>query len=205
MRGSGASTIAVGSCSPSPPCPDRWPGSLLVGGVSRRTFDLLMSGVLAALAVWLVLGRRRPGQASGGRLERRRIVDRRGEVHAYDVPVARGVGLSAGVGFLSSFLGIGGGIVHVPVLVRALGFPVHVATATSHFTLAFVAGAGTVTHAAAGSFDASSLSRTGLLSAGVVVGAQAGAYVSVRIRGATIQWLLASSLCLLAARLAYAR
>ena len=43
------------------------------------------------------------------------------------------------MGFVSSFLGIGGGIIHVPLMVAALGFPVHVATATSDFVLANMA------------------------------------------------------------------
>jgi uncharacterized membrane protein YfcA len=40
--------------------------------------------------------------------------------------------VSVGVGVLSSLLGIGGGIIHVPAMVYLLGFPTHVATATSH-------------------------------------------------------------------------
>ena len=42
-----------------------------------------------------------------------------------------GVGASAGVGFISSIFGIGGGVIHVPLMVYLLGFPVHVATASS--------------------------------------------------------------------------
>jgi len=41
-----------------------------------------------------------------------------------------------------------GGIIHVPAMVGLLGFPVHVATATSHFVLAFMALAGTAEPAA---------------------------------------------------------
>jgi uncharacterized membrane protein YfcA len=180
-------------------------GSLVVGTVSRRGFDLLMGAVLGVLALWLVAGGRRVRRPPRSRLERRRIVDRRGETYAYEVPLRRGLGFSAAIGFVSSFLGIGGGVVHVPVLVRALGFPIHVATATSHLTLAFVAGAATVTHVADGSFGTTSLARTALLSAGVVVGAQAGALLSARLRGAVIQWLLAAALCLLAARITLVR
>ena len=56
------------------------------------------------------------------------------------------------VGFLSSFLGIGGGVVHVPLLVAVLGFPTHVATATSHFVLAIMALVATITHVVSGTF-----------------------------------------------------
>jgi hypothetical protein len=71
------------------------------------------------------------------------LVDRAGERYVYSVPLRRGALYSLGVGFVSSFLGIGGGVIHVPLLVRALGFPTHLATATSHFVLAIMAGAGT--------------------------------------------------------------
>ena len=47
-----------------------------------------------------------------------------------------GIISSFGVGFLSSIFGIGGGVIHVPLMIYLLGFPVHMATATSHFVLA---------------------------------------------------------------------
>jgi uncharacterized membrane protein YfcA len=177
-------------------------GALLVGVVSRRAFDGIMGGMLAGLAAWLLAGNRwrpRPGRYL---LRRRLLVDRDGLLHEYDVPLLRGALYSLGVGFVSSFLGIGGGVIHVPLLVRALGFPTHVATATSHFVLAWMAGVGTVTHALAGSFaHGHGLRRAAALSVGVVAGAQAGAHVSMRLRGAHIEWLLAVALAALAARL----
>lgn len=46
-----------------------------------------------------------------------------------------GVLCSFFVGFLSSIFGIGGGIVHVPMMVFVLGFPPQIAVATSTFVL----------------------------------------------------------------------
>ncbi|MDE3026110.1 MAG: sulfite exporter TauE/SafE family protein [Acidobacteriota bacterium] len=158
-------------------------GALVVGLVSRSVFDGIMGGVLAVLAVWLAVGERWPLAVPENRL-------RRGALY------------SLGVGFISSFLGIGGGVIHVPLLVRALGFPTHVATATSHFVLAWMAGVGTVTHVVAGSFShGHGLRRAAALSVGVVVGAQAGARVSQRLRGHHIERLLAVALLALAGRL----
>jgi uncharacterized membrane protein YfcA len=177
-------------------------GALLVGVVSRHVFDGLMGGVLAVLAVWLLAGERwRPRQPSRG-VSRRMLVDRSGLLYEYEVPVWRGALYSLVVGFVSSFLGIGGGVIHVPLLVRALGFPTHVATATSHFVLAWMAGVGTITHAVAGSFHhGAGLRRAAALSVGVVVGAQLGARVSQRLHGHHIERLLAVALLALAARL----
>jgi uncharacterized protein len=158
-------------------------GALVVGDVSRHVFDGIMGGVLALLAVWLLAGERWPLPQARN-------------------PLRRGALYSLGVGFLSSFLGIGGGVIHVPLLVRALGFPMHLATATSHFVLAVMAGAGTITHIALGSFaHGHGWRRTLALSAGVVAGAQLGAHVSLRIRGDVIQWLLVTALLALSARL----
>lgn len=98
-------------------------GALLVGDVSRQVFDAIMGAVLAALAVWLLAGERWPLHQVRGYLEERTITDRGGASYQYSVPLWRGAVFSLGIGFLSSFLGIGGGVVHVPLLVRAFGFP----------------------------------------------------------------------------------
>jgi uncharacterized protein len=177
-------------------------GALVVGSVSRHVFDAVMGAVLALLAVWLLAGERWPLPRATAHLEHRILVDRSGRQYSYEVSLRRGALYSLGVGFLSSFLGIGGGVIHVPLLVRALGFPTHLATATSHFVLAIMAGAGTLTHVALHSFaHGHGVRRTIALSLGVVGGAQLGAHVSLRLRGAVIQWLLAAALIALAARL----
>jgi uncharacterized protein len=177
-------------------------GALVVGHVSRHVFDAITGGVLALLAAWLLAGERWPLPLPQQHLTDRVVVDRSGTRYEYSVPVRLGVLYSLGVGFLSSFLGIGGGVIHVPLLVRALGFPMHLATATSHFVLAIMAGAGTITHVATGSFaHGHGWRRTAALSVGVVAGAQLGAHVSLRLRGAAIQWLLAAALIALAVRL----
>ncbi len=193
-------------------------GALLVGRVSRGVFDPLMGATLAALAIWLVAGGRRAqsapaqgGPAPSPRARRlssapatvhRELLDAAGNRFSYDVPLLRGALYSLGVGFFSSFLGIGGGVIHVPLLVRALGFPTHVATATSHLVLAIMAGTGTLTHVLAGTFvHGHGLRRGASLAVGVVVGAQLGARLSLRLDARVIQWLLAAALSALSLRL----
>lgn len=176
-------------------------GALLVGVVSRHAFDTIMGVVLAVLAVWLIAGERWPLRERRGYRQQRTFVDRAGQPYEYSVPMMRGALYSLGVGFLSSFLGIGGGVIHVPLLVRALGFPTHIATATSHFVLAVMAGTGTITHLVVGSFHHHGLRRTIALSVGVVTGAQLGAHVSQRLNGRVIHWMLALALVGLSVRL----
>ncbi len=178
-------------------------GALVVGFAPRRLFDALTGLLLAAAAAILI---REPSAAAKPRGKVRGsprcISDRGGTVYTYTVNVRRGVLFSIAVGFVSSFLGIGGGIIHVPLMVTALGFPVHVATATSHFVLANMAAVGSITHIATGAFsNGVGVRRALALSVGVVFGAQIGALISRRIRGPVIQALLAVAVTGLAVRL----
>ena len=75
------------------------------------------------------------------------------------------------VGYISSLLGIGGGIIHVPVLVQVLNFPIHIATATSHFVLAVMSLCGTIVHITTGVLSKGIL-QTIALSIGVLFGAR---------------------------------
>jgi len=178
-------------------------GVLVVAFSPRRLFDALTGLLLAGLAIWLLTSHGPEDEVPTGHAgSERTITDRQGTTYHYRVPVRRGVLFSLGVGFVSSFLGIGGGVIHVPLLVRALGFPTHIATATSHFVLANMAAVGSVTHIVTGDFaGGTGLHRALALSVGVVIGAQLGAWVSQRIQGAMIQRLLAVALAALAVRL----
>ncbi len=177
-------------------------GVLVAEKVSRPGFDVVMGLALLVLAAWLLGGHKQAGEGEPGTGSARKIVDREGTIHRYRANVRLGAPLSVGVGFVSSFLGIGGGVVHVPLLVGALGFPTHIATATSHFVLAFMAIVATFTHLLAGTFHhGAGLQRAAALSIGVVAGAQLGAHLSKRIDGCLIQRLLGGGLLLLGARL----
>lgn len=177
-------------------------GALVIHGVDRGSFELIFGAVLAALAAYLLW---RPMRGAGapaglGGRTRRVVVDAAGNRYEYRFNLAAGIASSVVVGFVSSFLGIGGGIIHVPVMTQLLGFPVHIATGTSHAVLAVMAGTGTLVHALNGVFNPV-VRRTLVLSAGVVVGAQAGARLSERVTGPLIVRLLGFGLLLVAARL----
>ena len=91
-------------------------------------------------------------------------------------------------------------MVHVPFLIRALGLPAHVATATSHFVLTFMALAATLSHVALGEFGPG-IVPTMALSIGVMMGAPLGAALSTRMQGSLIVRLLAVALCFVGLRL----
>ncbi len=177
-------------------------GAIAVGYVPRRAFDVVMAVALGSVAIWIARAREsRPSSRGADRL----IVDREGKEWRYRVRTRRGALYSVGVGFASSFLGIGGGVFHVPILVAGLGFPTHVATATSHFVLSIMSGAGVITHLAQGSYRVGhGLRRSLALGVGVAVGAQLGARLSTRTPARVIERLLAAGLVLVAVRLAVA-
>jgi len=180
-------------------------GALLARAIPRGPFDVAFAVVLFGLALLVV--RTRPDESppapegrAWGRVPRE-LVDAEGTVHRYKVELPLGVAISFVIGFASSLLGIGGGFIHVPALVAVLGFPVHIATATSHFVLAIMATVGTVTHIAAGDLDGV-WPRVLYLSVGAILGAQIGARLSTRVRGRVIVRLLAGALAIVALRLA---
>jgi len=182
-------------------------GALATRHMDRRVYDPLLGfgllGIALLVVARLVLGRRTDTAGSdpkGG--THRVVIERDGTRHAYAFSLPLGLGISAFVGFLSSVLGIGGGILHVPAMAQLLGFPVHVATATSHAVLAFMTLAGVLTHLADGSL-VRALPRALPLGAGALVGAQAGARLSNRVRGTAILWGLALALAAVGFRLVF--
>jgi uncharacterized membrane protein YfcA len=163
-------------------------GALATGYIPRRLFDGIFGILLIGVAAFLWF-RERPGDSeSSGKGTHdltRFLVEADGTSHVYSYNPYLGVGLSIFVGFLSSLLGIGGGIIHVPALVYLLNFPVHIATATSHFVLAVMALTGTAVHVATGVFS-HGVRRTIALAVGVLLGAQLGARLSNRVQGGWI-------------------
>ena len=59
------------------------------------------------------------------------------------------LGLGAGIGFLASIMGIGGGFIMVPALIYLLKVPTNVVVGTSLFQIIFVAAFTTIVHATA--------------------------------------------------------
>jgi uncharacterized membrane protein YfcA len=143
--------------------------------LSRKVFDPIFAVFLISIGLFIFFRQAPeaphgvPSPPSGG-----------GPKHVYNLPL--GIAASALVGFISSFLGLGGGIVHVPVMIHLLNFPVHAATATSHFVLAIIALVGTLVHIYDGSTQAG-MSEILWLAPGVLLGAPLGARLSGKLKG----------------------
>ncbi len=128
----------------------------------------------------------------------RRISDSSGNTYLYSFNERTGLILSFFTGFISTSMGIGGGILMVPLMVYLLGFPVHIATATSFFILLVSSFFGVVTHVLLQHVD---ILIAAYLSVGAILGAQIGALVSKRFNSKWTQVILAICLVLVSVKL----
>jgi uncharacterized membrane protein YfcA len=180
-------------------------GAVVVGFIPRRAFDGIFATVLTAIGLFLLLRRQSNAiqpPVTGWSTVQRRITDRSGNSYFYSFQMWKGIVISSVIGFMSSLLGIGGGVMHVPVMATVLHFPVHIAAATSQFVLAFMALEGTSVHFASGTLGWDrSFGQAALLALGAVGGAQTGAWLSRRLHGVYIMRALAVALVLVGIRL----
>lgn len=182
-------------------------GVLTTRYIPRETFDWIFSILLIVAGIFLFF-RGGKEHSSGNSVPARKgwvqhkLVDKWGEEYLYAYDRRKGALLSLFVGFLSPLLGIGGGIIHVPALAEWLKFPVHIATATSHFILAIMATVSVVVHLIDGNYnDPHILKMVAGLIIGVIPGAQLGAYISRYLKGNIIIRALAVCLVLVGVRI----
>jgi uncharacterized membrane protein YfcA len=166
-------------------------GALIIDYIPAEAFDVLFGLILIFVGTYLFISVKK-------RLDPRRADAK--SIPPYNVKA--GMGISTVVGLLSSLLGIGGGIIHVPMMIYVLNFPVHFATATSHFTLAIMAIAGTIVHIYEGDLAGQWLIVL-MLAIGVIAGAQIGAKISQRFKSTWIIKFLAIALALVGLRIMY--
>jgi uncharacterized protein len=171
-------------------------GALATTAISREGFDLLFGFLLVCVAIVLAFTTARQGATRIAQADFKTPTIS----NLSHSTLLLGSALSSGLGFISSFLGIGGGFLYVPALVYLLRYPVHIATATSLFVLTITAFTGSATHVAAGLFH-HGLRRALALSIGAILGAQVAAKLSQHIHGDWIIRSLAIALGLVGVRL----
>jgi uncharacterized membrane protein YfcA len=99
-----------------------------------------------------------------------------------------GIGVvgSIGAGVSSALLGIGGGLVKVPLMHVVMGVPLRVATATSNLMIGITASAGAVIYLLRGGIDPFAAAPTAI---GVFIGASIGSRAAHRIDLRVLRWL----------------
>jgi uncharacterized membrane protein YfcA len=120
--------------------------------------------------------------------------ERRGSTLEATPSMYMGIGLIAG--FVSGLLGIGGGLVMVPMLAGWLGMPLKRALGTSLLAIVALVVPGTITHAALGHID---WSLFVVVTLGAVPGARLGATIALGTRERTLRLLVGSFLLVVAA------
>ncbi len=114
----------------------------------------------------------------------------RGSITAWQYAAIGGM-----TGFVSGLLGVGGGIVFVPVVTTMLGMPLKRALGTSLVLIASIAVPGTLVHAALGHIDWRIFL---VLTIGVVPGARIGARFALGARERTLRTMVGVFLLLVA-------
>lgn len=161
-------------------------GAAIVNYIPKHIFYAFFGIILLLVSLYLII---QPGKLKKSH---------DGADHKFDLRF--GIVSSFFVGVFSSLLGLGGGIIHVPVMIYLLGFPVHIATATSHFILAIMTFSATIFHIVSGDLTGKYIMALGLIT-GVIPGAQLGAWASSKIGGKGIVRGLAIALLIASARI----
>ncbi len=187
------------------------PGSVLgvytVQYIPQKLFNIIFGILLFLLSIYLFYKNRKAIFTETGPIVKkgyiqRVITDKNGIMYAYSYNSKLGNIISIIVGYMSPLLGIGGGIIHVPAMVNLLRFPVHIATATSHFILAVMTTVSVLIHIFNGTYDNPAIVQMILLFAlGVVPGAQIGALLSHKVKSTLIIKSLAVCLILVGIRI----
>lgn len=167
-------------------------GTITITIISKNIFNLIFGIILIVLAVYLSLKPVHPEN---------NLNDNKSYDHI-NIKKWPGIVVNLTIGFLSTLLGIGGGIIRVPALVHIMKFPVHIATATSQYMVAIMSFSGSIVHLINGNI-ARNLIPIIALSITAILGAQIGARISNKVHGTTIIRILAIALTLIGFRMIF--
>jgi uncharacterized membrane protein YfcA len=162
-------------------------GALVGGLVAFLVSEQAIAGLFTALLVYTAVSMLRAGRAPSSRqpaVSAERVasepVDELGlagpgyRVHR----LGPGIVGSLGAGVVSALLGVGGGLVKVPVMHLVMGVPLRVATATSNLMIGVTASAGAVIYLVRGEINPY---VAGPVAVGVFLGASVGSRLAHRI------------------------
>jgi hypothetical protein len=181
---------------------------VLVAGHEVPLIKLVLScayvGLLTIVSLWMLLdARRRPANEPilPGPLTRLRVgpvtsLPNSGRVICAIVAAYLGLGL----GFLSGLVGMGGGVVLMPVLIDGIGMRVRMAAGTGILVLVASALVGTWAHARLGHVH---LGLAMMLLAGSTIGAPLGATITQEMDGRRLRGMFAVLVLMTAAAVAW--
>ena len=188
-------------------------GSFMAGLLPGRILMLLFAGAMSLMALPMARGIEEgsreagPGGGEGPQEPSRFLSKLRGEyfdpaanaVVRYQtrrVPLA--IGVSGLAGTVSGLLGVGGGILKVPVLTVYCGVPMKAAAATSNLIIGVTAVAGAVVYYGRGEI---SPALTGASVIGVFLGSRTGSLIAPHIHGNRLRQAFAVLMIVVAAQM----
>ncbi len=128
----------------------------------------------------------------------RKIIDSDGIVHEYHGNLVYALPLSFLAGFLSSLLGIGGGTLYIQIFVFLCGMPIHIAIASSMFTILVTTFSGAITFSLMNQVEYT----IGIAYAiGMIIGAQFGAAANKKIKSQYLKPMAAIMITIIAFRM----
>jgi len=154
-------------------------GAYISSDVTSGIFKMLFGLVLISSAVYIFL--------------RKKIETKEKKLTKFMIIFVIASSFFAGI--ISSFFGIGGGIIFVPLMVVGIGMTMKNAAPTSQFVLLFASMSGIITHSILGHPD---FLQAGLLSVGAFGGGIIGARLSLDIKEKSLQ-ILVSTIIIIAA------
>lgn len=107
-----------------------------------------------------------------------RFMDKFGIKYDFYANDKLGISMNFLLGFFCGFLGIGGGVFQVPILLFLLLYPTHIATATSHFVTLMTCAIALIPHIFLGNVMYGEAMWMGV---GVIIGAQVGAQIAAKL------------------------
>jgi uncharacterized membrane protein YfcA len=157
-------------------------GAIISTDVAPDIFKILFGFVLIASASYIFL--------------RKKIETKEKTISKQMIVFAIGASFFAGI--ISSFFGIGGGIIFVPLMVVGMGMAMKKAAPTSQMILLFASLSGVIVHSFLGHPD---FLQAGMLSIGSFIGGLVGARLSIDIKERYLQILVTVVILIAAAKL----
>jgi len=197
--------FALGALLAAGTIPGTFGGKHLMQTIGGGAFQVAFAVVVAIAAAYLAAQPSRVPQGLGWfrRGWPRSLDDASGLRYQYEVNAGFGVLASVFVGVVATLFGVGGGFIHVPMLILLYALPAHVAVPTSTFALLITAAVGTLQNALPWpepQVDVIALLYTGV---GAFAGAQAGTALAPRVSAPVLRLVLAALMAGVAVWMAY--
>jgi uncharacterized membrane protein YfcA len=181
------------------------PGSIL-GAYMTKYISSSWLIIAFSMFLWLTAARmltssrahRERGEDPQNKGNMRNLTDAGGRAFEYRVRLKPGMAAGFAAGFVSSLLGIGGGVVMVPAMNLLVGVPIHLSVAASMLIICFTSSFGLIVH---WTLRQVSLNLGILIAVGACLGAQIGARIAYRLQPSTLKILFGVTLILVSARM----